>query len=37
MKGCWPEDFRPRDDEAFRPIPLQVAAGFDEAIGDAPP
>ncbi len=24
MRACWPEDFRPCDDEAFRPIPTQV-------------
>ena len=31
MNACWPEGFRPCDDEAFRPIPDHVAARCDEA------
>jgi hypothetical protein len=37
MHGCWPEDFRPCDDEEFRPIPAHVTATCDEAIEDNPP
>jgi hypothetical protein len=36
MNACWPEGFRPCDDEAFRPIPAQLTAEFEEAIDDAP-
>jgi hypothetical protein len=37
MNACWPEGFRPCNDEAFWPIPECVPAACDEEDGDPPP
>ena len=36
MHGCWPEGFRPCDDEAFKPIPKDIPVRCEEAFSDPP-